>query len=663
MGKSYFSAILQAKDGTKAAFISVGNNASKAGRKVNKVFGKKGTATKGMKAFGGAVKVAGAAIAAMGVGTAIVLTKMGQSAIAAASNFEDLSARVQVMTGNLEETKSVMEGLVEFSNETPFELPEVADASIKLRAMGGIALSTKDNLRLVGDAAAFSGEAFNRMSFWVGRAFSEIQNRQALGEVQRRLIELGLGSNMVSQELETMRKAGHDTGEMWELFTSQFDRARGSMELAQKTFSGRASTLRQFVSNIFREVADQGLFESAKEVLNSLIEVTKVLKDSSAIKNFGGTLKTAFLEVSMITLGVLEKLTQFFQENNIAEMYQWASKVVTKGASFADFTKKVQKNLTTQGLARQATDIVIGWIESAGDRVAVSLFNQGIATEETVQRLIDKGILRNKEQMRLQKEQARLDLEVLGQYRLERANMAMLLAGRDTSTVKGTLDSTPEALVDVEQFEAYDPGEIFPFADVNSPQFLYFTMWKQHLSEMEPIINKVADASHNLAGAMEATTSGAKKASENAGKELKGIKLTTKAKWRQANDYAQIAATLVAGNEKEAKGIAAVQMLMELAQAWGMRYKNPEAARGHLMSAAMYGKVLGQSVSDSGGGGDSGDSFDPISSDQERTNTIIINNNFDQDGFQTSVEETTRDTIIDDFRMDGPIRGTFQGAF
>lgn len=148
---------------------------------------------------------------------------------------------------------------------------------------------------------------------------------------------------------------------------------------------------------------------------------------------------------------------------------------------------------------------------------------------------------------------------------------------------------------------------------------------------------------------------------------------------RQANDANLAAAgaiagqmrTLVGENTKAAKAIAAVQGVIELARAYGA-FASYQYAQGamHLLSSATYFKVAGSSSGGSGGrGGGAGttrSNFNALSSASSKDNdrgTIVINNNFDENGWNTTIDERSKTAVaMDIHRNNGPVSVALGGG-
>ena len=655
MARKYFLAILQAKDGTRAAFAGISGNAKKASRNVNKFFGKRGQSAEAMKSFTSSVNLAGKALgftvkslALMGTVGAAATSALSAKAIKVSSDFEGFALRLDIINRNMAKTNEEMERLVQFAARTPFRLPDIAQAQIKLKAMGGAALATAENLETVGNVAVVSGEAISRLSFWFGRAFSEIQNRQALGEVQRRLIEIGIGSSTVTRELEAMRLAGADTGVMFELFKSQFDKARGAMDRLSQTTAGMISTFFDRIDLIFLAWGQQGLaglFQDLLVKVNNVLAAitkysefnaigTKLVEIFGALKDF--LVESAFaaealaISLERVTgLGPLQALLNLIKSITVgirAARVGWANLMLSVTQGVFNISKVIRDFL-------QDHNGMLGILY--GDKTV----GQAISG---MNRFMDKTILRIRE-------------------------LAGVIVSLQTSPENegGVLSSL------LEDAQARRRIPLIPLTDtieqvewnekLGDLQIQYLGALGIELSMLQAITLERANQFDIMTGAWD----GWQDVDEGLATGLKfkadadERALRTRVKLGQT--YGQVAATIAREDEKAAKAIAAVQMLMEFAL--GLHYvrTDPQQAANHFLSAATYASVAGQSSP--GGAGGSGEGFDPIGASEEVSNTIIINNSFDQDGFQTSIEDTTRDTVIDDFRSDGEIRRTLQGAF
>jgi hypothetical protein len=176
---------------------------------------------------------------------------------AAASSVESLTTQFTTLLGSATAAKQRMEEITKFAASTPFEIAELAATSKLLEVMGGKLISTGDGLRLVGDAAAMSGQPIEEVGLHIGRLFSAITSGTSAGESVNRLQELGLitGATKIKfEELAAAQKKGTAatlTGERaLKLLQGVMSKAQGGMAALSATTEGKLSNMKDNITQL-----------------------------------------------------------------------------------------------------------------------------------------------------------------------------------------------------------------------------------------------------------------------------------------------------------------------------------------------------------------------------------------------------------------------------
>ena len=192
---------------------------------------------------GATMAMATAGIAA--VGTAV--TGLVSGMVSGASQMEKYTVQLEVLLGSTKAAQQRIEELRTFANFTPFELPEVVEASKTLQVFTKGALATGAGLTLVGDIASGTGMQFGEAAMWMGRMYDALQSGRPIGEAAMRLQEVGALSGESRGRLEALAEAvkkGAKTGsEAWKEAAGEFSRYSGMMVKQSATMEGKASTL------------------------------------------------------------------------------------------------------------------------------------------------------------------------------------------------------------------------------------------------------------------------------------------------------------------------------------------------------------------------------------------------------------------------------------
>ena len=251
------------KDEMSSQLAKIKNEFSQVNAQAKKT--SKGT-DKASKSFGGMTSKATlmkTALTGLAVGGIGIFAK---AIVGAAAEMETLETKFKVLLGDTDSAKARMQELSKFASTTPFQLTEIANASRVLQTLGGTTLATGQSLRLVGDAAAISGESFENLAVHVGRAYSGLQANRPIGESLARLQELGLVSGETRNQIEDLTKAAKGK-DAWKVLQKELQKSSGGMDTLSKTFGGLSSTLKDQFQEVLRQVANSGFFEDIKKGL------------------------------------------------------------------------------------------------------------------------------------------------------------------------------------------------------------------------------------------------------------------------------------------------------------------------------------------------------------------------------------------------------------
>lgn len=120
-----------------------------------------GTLKNGLKAAAGAIAVVSGAL-----GAGIVAGAKYNASI------EEYQTSFEVMTGSAEKASEVIERLKKIGAQTPFELPEIADATQLLMNYGFTADDAVDKMMMLGDIAQGSADKMQRIATAYGQMSS-----------------------------------------------------------------------------------------------------------------------------------------------------------------------------------------------------------------------------------------------------------------------------------------------------------------------------------------------------------------------------------------------------------------------------------------------------------------------------------------------------------
>lgn len=190
------------------------------------------------------------------------------------AQLEQQSVAFRTLLGNAEAATARMKELATFAARTPFELPEIVNASKVLQSMTDGALAAGEGLRIVGDAAAASGRGLDEASMWIGRLYAGLNSGTPVGEATLRLLEMGLISGSTARRLNELAQSGEVAGNAFATIRDTFAGFGGAMEAQSQTFNGLFSTLKDTANMAMADIG-KPLFDALKGALADAIPVVE----------------------------------------------------------------------------------------------------------------------------------------------------------------------------------------------------------------------------------------------------------------------------------------------------------------------------------------------------------------------------------------------------
>lgn len=270
-----------------------------------------------------------------------LLTTIGSAAVVTGTvrtivEFEKLQATLKTVTGSSEKASMAFDALVKFSKETPFQIQEVVDAFIKLKALG--LDPSEDALVSYGNTASAMGKDLNQ--------FIEAVADAATGEFER-LKEFGIKARQQGDEVSftfrgvtttVQKNAAAIEGYLRNIGKTDF---AGAMNDQMDTLGGAFSNLGVAAAELAGAIGEAGLSDAIK---TATLELTEFLnKISNAVPNVGGFLtrviaawNTRFLDLGASIAEAIAAAEQFsasitfgkVAENHLKQAEQWTAAAV-----------------------------------------------------------------------------------------------------------------------------------------------------------------------------------------------------------------------------------------------------------------------------------------------------------------------------------------------
>ncbi len=228
-----------------------------------------------------------------------------------ASDFEKYGATLETIEGSSTKAKESLKWIGEFAKQTPYELDQVTEAFVQMRAYG--LKPTDGSLKSLGDAAS----AMNKPLMQSVEAMAD-----AMTGENERLKEFGIRASVEGEKIaynwtDSSGKAKHiiiqNNSEIIKstlesIFNSKY---QGAMQNQMSTYSGMVSNLKDQWTQFKKDFMDAGLFAFIKAFIKTF---TESFTKSFMLTNEGfETLTNSFIDGFKTTMSALEIVYQGFQ--------------------------------------------------------------------------------------------------------------------------------------------------------------------------------------------------------------------------------------------------------------------------------------------------------------------------------------------------------------
>lgn len=191
--------------------------------------------------------------------------------IGVGSVFEKLETTLTTIEGSSDKAKAALDWVADFAATTPYELNEVAEAFVRMRAYGLDPMSGQ--LEGVGNAASAMGKGL-------------MQGVEAIADAvtgeNERLKEFGIRASAEKDRItytwqqagETMTKTVKKDGtEIANALMEIFSRFDGAMDAQSKTWEGMTSNFGDQWTAFLKSISDAGYYEDVKRRFRGMVDV------------------------------------------------------------------------------------------------------------------------------------------------------------------------------------------------------------------------------------------------------------------------------------------------------------------------------------------------------------------------------------------------------
>jgi phage tail tape-measure protein len=210
------------------------------------------------------------------------MAALGKSVVSTSAEFEKLEATLTTIEGSTDKARKALDWVAEFAKQTPYDLQEVSEAFVRLRAYG--LDPTNGLLEDLGNASSAMGKGLMQAVEMIADA--------STGEFER-LKEFGIRASQEGDKVtfswtengktltKTVKKAGDEiTRFLQDRFSSRF---AGAMERQSKTWNGMIANLGDTWTDFQRRIGEAGFFDAVKSQLGRAMDYIEKLDADGTI--------------------------------------------------------------------------------------------------------------------------------------------------------------------------------------------------------------------------------------------------------------------------------------------------------------------------------------------------------------------------------------------
>lgn len=197
--------------------------------------------------------------------------------------FETQTRQFKTLIGSIDEAKAHMQDLKELGDTPPFSLDEFARDSRQMMVMTDGALGLKASMKLVGDAAAATGNDIETIGHAVGRLYAFIRDGEPISRAAMELRNMGILTPELVQNLKEMQEAGASSVDIWEKVEEALGRYQGAMEEVENTGDGLIAAISSRWDNFVRQFGD-AFKDTAEGGMRDVLDAMKDLEEDGSIQ-------------------------------------------------------------------------------------------------------------------------------------------------------------------------------------------------------------------------------------------------------------------------------------------------------------------------------------------------------------------------------------------
>lgn len=305
------------------------------------------------------------------------IVDLGRNVIETGANFESLRARLKTVEGTSEDAANAFAMIQDFAAKTPFEVENITEAFTALRVRG--VQPTTATLTALGDLSSAFGLQFKDTTDAIGAAArGELDPIEKLG-IQAKIAGDKISLSFKGQAVMVDRTADAVTNAL--VAFGQMDGVQGAMAEQSTTTAGMFSNLKDTVSAFFDQIAQMGVLDEVKLLMESLSDsmgengLGQIIADvliialQSMREMLEGMPLGPVIEFVQILVTILGQLAEVLIENAqnqaglIGMMYEFITPLLQIASKIYEVSKRLDEMGEKMGGMPGPIDAIIGSIK------------------------------------------------------------------------------------------------------------------------------------------------------------------------------------------------------------------------------------------------------------------------------------------------------------
>ena len=197
--------------------------------------------------------------------------------------YEEATLQIARFTGSMEEARQKMEEFDKLGEELSTPDEQLADAYQTLRLIGGEAMASAENIRLIADASAAGRGGVEELARAFAIVQSSIESGEGTGKWGTKLARMGVISFEAKEAIDQLSKSVETQGQALAIFEKEWGKFSGSAEAKGRTFSGAMLAVKDATGDLLRVLAEPiagplgNIFRDLANLLTELEPITKVV--------------------------------------------------------------------------------------------------------------------------------------------------------------------------------------------------------------------------------------------------------------------------------------------------------------------------------------------------------------------------------------------------